>query len=141
MSICDSRLQALKHLLLLEVCLLDSSASPASSQVVVSSSKFVRVVILPLCEKDCLSGIEKSGWKRPGLLWEELVENSNPLQAPQRRRSFLGGSELQETNLCVSFVVCLTCGFLVYYYLLPLRSTWVCLSLCVGIITLLVIIY
>ena len=51
----------LKHLLLLEVCLLDGLASPANSQGVMSSGKFVRAVMLPLCEKDHLSGIEESG--------------------------------------------------------------------------------
>jgi hypothetical protein len=32
-----------------------------ASKVVVSSGKFVRVVILPLCEKDRLSGKKESG--------------------------------------------------------------------------------
>jgi hypothetical protein len=65
-----------------------------------------------------------------------------PLQAPQRRHShsFVGG-ELRETNPRLSFVVCFTCGFLAYLYLLPLRSTRVCLSMCAGIITLLATIY
>jgi hypothetical protein len=42
----------LKHLLLLEVCLLDGWVSPASSQGMVSNGKFVRVVILHLCGKN-----------------------------------------------------------------------------------------
>jgi hypothetical protein len=67
---------------------------------------------------------------------------NSPLQASQRRRSrsFVGG-ELRETNPRLSFVVCFTCGFLAYLYLFSLRSTWVCLSLCAGIITLLTTIY
>jgi hypothetical protein len=65
-----------------------------------------------------------------------------PLQAPQRRRSrsFVGG-ELRETNPRLSFVVFLTCFDLWHIYFASARSTWVCLSLSAGIITLLVIIY
>jgi hypothetical protein len=64
-----------------------------------------------------------------------------PLQAPQRRRSHsLVGGDLRESNPC--FFVwfdSLSC-FSSILHLLPLRSTWVC-YLCVGHITLLVIIY
>jgi hypothetical protein len=46
-------------------------------KVVVSSGKFVRVVILPLCGKDHLSGKEESGGKRPDLLWEVSLTSSS----------------------------------------------------------------
>jgi hypothetical protein len=66
-------------------------------KVVVSSGKFVRVVILPLCGKDCLSG------KREVVERDPTCCGKVPLQDPQRRRSFsLVGGELWETNLCVS---------------------------------------
>jgi hypothetical protein len=45
-------------------------------KVVVSSGKFVRVVILSLHEKDHLSGKEESGWKRPDL-WEFSLTSSS----------------------------------------------------------------
>ena len=53
-----------------------------------SSGKFVRAVILPLSEKDHLSGTEEVVERYPTCCGRELVENSDPLQAPQRRRSF-----------------------------------------------------
>jgi hypothetical protein len=53
--------KSLKHLLLLEVRLLDARRRWLAPKVVVSSGKFVRVVILPLREKDRLSGNEESG--------------------------------------------------------------------------------
>jgi hypothetical protein len=51
----------LKHLLLLEVRLLDDVRRRIAPKVVVSSGKFVRAVILPLHGKDHLSGNEEKG--------------------------------------------------------------------------------
>jgi hypothetical protein len=48
--------KSLKHLILLEVRLLDARRRRLAPKVVVSSGKFVRVVILPLHGKDRLSG-------------------------------------------------------------------------------------
>jgi hypothetical protein len=66
-------------------------------KVVVSSGKFVRVVILPLREKIVLV-------ERRKVVERDLTCCGNsPLQAPQQRRSLsLVGGELWETNPCVS---------------------------------------
>jgi hypothetical protein len=67
----------------------------------------------------------------PTCCERELVENSDTLQVPQRDIGFTGcESELRETNLCVSFVVCLTSWFLAYllYFCFDLLG---CAYLCV----------
>jgi hypothetical protein len=67
----------------------------------VSSGKFVSVVILPLRDKDRLSG--------KGEVIERDPACCGIFPAPQRRRSHsLVGGELWETNPRLSFVVCLT---------------------------------
>jgi hypothetical protein len=101
-------------------------------KVVVSSGKFVRAAILPLRGKDRLNGNEESGWKRPDLLWEKSFTSSSTETV---------SGELRETNPHLSFVVSLICFDLYHIYFASAQSTWVCLSLSVGIITLLVIIY
>jgi hypothetical protein len=63
----------------------------------VSSEKFVRVVILPLREKNDL--VERRKVVERDLACCGKV----PLQAPQWRHSLsLVGDELQETNPCIS---------------------------------------
>jgi hypothetical protein len=81
--------------------------SPASPKVVVSSEKFVRVVILPLREKIALVERRKVVERDP-----TCCGNAH-LQAPQRRRSrSLVGGELRETNPCISlWFASLSCFF------------------------------
>jgi hypothetical protein len=91
----------------------------------VSSGKFVRDVILPLREKDRLSGKKGSGWKRPDLLWEFSLTSSSTETYP-----FLSGRWTSGNKSLHLFVVCLSKLFSSIFDLLPLRSTWVC-YLCV----------
>jgi hypothetical protein len=56
-----SRPKALKNLLLSEVCFVATRRRRLASKVMVSSEKFLRVVILPLHGKDFLGGKEESG--------------------------------------------------------------------------------
>jgi hypothetical protein len=78
-------------------------------KVVVSSGKFVRVVILPLREKIALVERRKVVERDPACC------GNSPLQAPQRRRSrSLGGGELRETIPCISLWFASPSCFLAY---------------------------